>query len=228
MNFLNEFYSLLDKWELLILLTVAILEIYILVHAKKEKKEREILIRQLESTRIELGRESYLVLIKEGLKNAKRYLYFTSHTLTSTMDSKQKDEMFSLYKKIDHRLIAGKDVSKIKFMLEQQRKGVNVRVNDLILISSFRFQVSDDNTAILGFSKDGNNSSRKGIKITDAFFCKAQKEHFINLWDQSEALNIFIKKTLEKFKNDNLENILDEFILEWELTEDEKIIIGFN
>ncbi|MCK5603918.1 hypothetical protein KAR91_18670, partial [Candidatus Pacearchaeota archaeon] len=148
--------KMIHEWEWLLLILVAILEGIILFKSTKERKERNKLIEEMQVTRVELGRENYLSMMKESLNKSSSYVYFVSHSLTSKFNEKQKDEFYQLYKKnIDHRCITGKEPGKIKYMWEQKRNGVQVRVNELLSISTFRYQVVDDKSAVLGFAEEG-------------------------------------------------------------------------
>lgn len=221
---MDTILQIVKEWEWLLLLAVAILETVILVSSFREKREREKLIAEMQTTRVELGRESYLTMMKKALEKTNRYVYFISHTLTSTMSETQKDEIFKLYKKegIDHRCITGNDPGKIKYMWEQKRKGVQVRVNDLVMWSTFRFQISDDRIAVLGFADEGDEESRKGILITNPYFCKMLKEHFITTWEDSQLMDDYIKEVVSNIVGHEPGSSLTDLEQEWGLRDKEK------
>jgi len=220
---MEKILEIIREWEWLLLVLVATFEVIILVNSSKERKEREALIQEMQVTRIELGRENYLTMIKDLLKKSSSYVYFVSHSLTSNLNEKQKDEIYQLYKKgIDHRCIAGKDPGKIKYMWEQQRNGVKVRVNDLLLISTFRYHIVDDNFSVLGFSEEGDEETRKGILITNPYFCRMQKQYFLKMWDESETLESYIKSTVSNLISPELDYSFEELAKDWGINDDEK------
>lgn len=217
-----DILQVIREWEWLLLTLVAILEVTILYISFKEKREREKLIHEMEVTREELGREKYIIMIKETIKNSSQYIYFISHSLTSNLGEKQKDEIYQLYKKgIDHRCITGKDPGKIKYMWEQRRNNVEIRVNEFILMSTFRYQVCDDKFAVLGFADEGDEESRKGILIKNLYFCRQQKQNFLKLWDESEIFENYIKEVISKISPD-LSYTVEDFSKEWNLNDIEK------
>jgi hypothetical protein len=220
---MDTILQIVKEWEWLLLLAVAILETFILFNIFREKREREKLIAEMQTTRVELGRESYLTMMKGALENTNRYVYFISHTLTSTMSETQKDNIFKLYKKgIDHRCITGNDPGKIKFMWEQKRRGVQVRVNNLVMWSTFRFQVFDDRIAVLGFAEEGDEESRRGILITNPFFCRMLKEHFITTWEDSQHMDDYIREIVSNIAGPELGSSLIDLAQEWALCDEEK------
>jgi len=210
--------------EALLLCAVGILELTILFKIPKEKKGRIELIGELRTTRVVLGREPYLNIIKRTLEESRVSVYFVSNSLTSNMSESDKSDIYRRYRtSIDHRCIAGKDAGKIKYMWEQRRKGVEVRVNNYVMISTFRFQVCDDDVAVLGLSQEDNEQSRQGILIGDRDFCRMLKDNFLRYWDESETLEEFTKDiALEAMKPNPSVTLLEELSQKWSLEETEK------
>ncbi len=187
--------QVIGQWEWLLLVLVVIVEVRILIKMSRERRERDKLIAEMQTTRVELGRESYLTMMKGILEKANSYVYFVSNTLTSTMSEMEKESIYRLYKSnVDHRCITGKDPGKIRFMLEQKRKGVQVRVNDVVMVSTFRYHVFDDRIAVLGFVEHGDAQSRKGILIDNPYFCRMLKDHFIRTWQESLPLEEYVRE----------------------------------
>jgi len=223
MKILEIALEIIREWEWLLLILVASLEGIILINSSKERKERNKLIDEMQVTRVELGRENYLTMIKGGLKKSTSYVYFVSHSLTSIFNEKEKNEIYQLYKRdIDHRCITGKDPGKIKYMWEQRRNRVQVRVNELLLISTFRYQVVDDKSAVLGFAEEGDDESRKGILITNPYFCRMQKQYFLNIWEESETFESYIKSVVSNLLGPELNYSLEELTKDWCLNDHEK------
>ena len=216
--------DILQNWSMVIILAVAILEIIILINSSKEKRERKKLIEEMRTTRVELGRESYLSMIIQSIEKSNDYIYFVSHTLTSSMPDIQKESLYKLYKKnVDHRCITGKDPGKIKYMWEQKRNGVDIRVNDLIMVSTFRFQVCGDRYSVLGFTESGDKKSRKGISIDNKYFTVMLKQYFLNLWENSIPIEEYIREIAHSMKNKaELNFSIKELVKEWNLTESEE------
>lgn len=220
---MDALLEVVREWGWVLLLSVGILEVVILISIFREKKERDKLVREMQTTRIELGRGSYLAMIKDALGKSVNYVYFISHSLTLTMTEDQKHSIYRLYRKgVDHRCLTGKDPSKIRYMWEQRRAGVQVHVSDLVTASTFRFQVSDDKFAILGFADEGNQESRKGILITNPYFCRMLRQHFLRVWEESLPLEDYVKVTMSTLSGPELGLSLDELAVEWGLNEEEK------
>lgn len=225
----DRLLSFVHDWEWILLLLVGILEVAILILVFRERKERSNLIKEMENTRIEvgrLGRESYLSMIKDALQNSTHYVYFISHTLTSTMTDEQKETVYRLYKRgTDHRCITGKDPTKIRYMVEQRRKGVQVRVNDLTVVSTFRYQVSDDRFAVLGFSEQETVQSTRGILITNPQFCRMMKQDFLRTWENSLPLEDYLKSVLSTIAKNEVDSPVEWLAKEWDLNEEEKKLL---
>jgi len=219
---LHSFLEVVLKWEWLLLLAVGILEVLILWNVSKEKREREKLIVEMQHTRVELGRENYLSMIRDTLGKSKHYVYYVSHSLTSGMTDHEKNEMYErIPSNLDHRCITGKDPGKIKYMWEQRRQGIEMRVNDYVMQSTFRFQVSDDIYAVLGFADQGATESRKGILIDNLFFCRMLKRHFLRLWDESVPLDLYLLEVLRITSGPEISSTLEDNAREWDLKDEE-------
>jgi hypothetical protein len=211
------------RWEWLLLVAVAAIELLILRKVREERRERDILIGEMKATRVELGRESYLAMIKETLGGAKRCVYFVSHTLTLNMVVAEKQALFDLYKTSrDHRCITGPDSGKIREMWEQARMGVKVRVNDLVMRSTFRYQVCDASVAVLGFADEGDDASRKGMRIENVYFAKILEDHFLRTWEASTPFLDFVVEIIARANGPELSFSLADLAEQWALTEDER------
>ena len=82
---MDNILQAIRQWEWLLLVVVIIVEVVILFKMSRERRERNKLIDEMQTTRVELGRESYLSMMKGGLEKANRYVYFVSSSLTSTV-----------------------------------------------------------------------------------------------------------------------------------------------
>lgn len=225
-NFLQELLRHIAEWEWVLLIAVIAVEIRILWNVSKERREREKLIVEMQQTRVELGRENYLSMIRDALGKAEHYVYYVSHTLTSNMTEREKDEMYSRIphgkdKHLDHKCITGKDPGKIKYMWEQKRYGIQIRVLDYVMQSTFRFQVSDDFYAVLGFSDQGAAESQKGILINNLYFCKMLKQHFLRLWHDSIEFDTYVKELIKNSSDREGSSSLEELTREWDLNAEE-------
>ncbi len=213
----------IQDWEWVLLLSVGTLEIVILINIFRERSERGKLIGEMRNTRVELGRESYVAMIKDTLGSATSYVYFVSHTLTAPLSEAEKEAIYQLYKPgLDHRCITGKDPGKIQYMWEQRRRGVQVRVNDLLMVSTFRFQLCDDTVAALGFAEGGDEQSIKGILVGNPYFCRMLKQHFLRTWEDSEPLEDYVKEVLPILEGPEMGSSLEELAQAWNLNDDER------
>ena len=206
----------------MLLLAVGAIEVLILYKVNQERRERAVLISEMKATRVELGRESYVAMLKETLGSARTRVYFVSHTLTSTMGADEKDAMFALYQPgRDHRCITGTDPGKIREMWEQHRRGVAVRVNELVMRSTFRYQVCDGSVAVLGFADEGDDASRKGIRVANVYFGRMLQEHFLRTWELSTPFLKYVADVIARTNGPELAFSLPELASQWSLTDDE-------
>lgn len=221
---MDAFLSVVADWEWVLLLAVGILEFAILYKVRQEKRERDVLIAEMKSTRIELGRESYLAMIKETLGDAKRQVLFVSHSLTINMGQREREAIFGLYNEsIDHRCITGRDPGKLREMWEQHRRGVEVRVSDLVMRSTFRYQVCDGAIVVLGFSKGGDDASRKGMLIDNVFFARVLQEHFLRAWKDSQPFSEYLREVINSDMSPELATSVGDLADEWKLPAEERI-----
>lgn len=223
---MTEVLSFVAQWEWLLLLSVAALEAVILRQIYQERRERSALIAEMKSTRAELGRESYLAMIKDTLAAATNEVYFVSHSLTAGMSMREKESIFSLYRKgRDHRCIVARDPGKLREMWEQHRQGVQLRVNDVVMRSTFRYQVCDGRVVVLGFSGGGDEASRKGICVENAFFAGVLRQHFLSSWALSQPFLKYVKEVLMEHKSPEVPPSLAAISAEWALLETEEALV---
>ncbi len=223
MELILEFVA---RWEWLLLLGVGVLEALILWKIYQENRERAILIGEMRSTRIELGRESYLAMIKDALANAKHQVFFVSHSLTSNMTEHEKASIFKLYHSgLDHRCITGRHPGKVREMWEQHRHGVKLRVNDLFLESTFRYHICDGHVAILGFAGESDEASVKGTLIDSIYFSHVLQQHFLDTWDNSQPFLDYVREILTQPRSTELASSLSEISTEWGLYPGEQQLV---
>jgi hypothetical protein len=210
------------EWDWLLILALLAVELLILWKIHEEKKERTILVREMRTTRVELGREKYIEMIKTSLRSATQEVLFFSHSLTTDMSAEEKKELFDSYKNnIDHRCLTGRDPRRIAAMWEQHRHGVAVRVNEVVLHSTFRCQVCDRTSAILGFSNEGDERSRKGILVENLYFARVIRDYFLRVWDVSQPFELYVKEIIEASGKMEPGLSLYDLACEWHLTPEE-------
>jgi hypothetical protein len=214
--------DLIKEWEWVLVAAVGVIELVILWTVAKEKKERESLIEEIQATRIELGREHYGAIILSDLKAAEEYVYFVSHSLGDDSSEKYREDIYRSYKpSVTHRGITGADPGKIKYMWEQRRHGVDLKINMLVMASTFRFQVCDDRVTVLGFAERGDETTRKGIAIRNPFFSRVMRQHFLTFWAESTSFDQYVATTARSLLGDGLCNI-DQLQREWCISEEER------
>ena len=142
--------------------------------------------------------------------------------IDTTMSEAEKESIYSLYKpNVDHRCITVKDPGKIRLMFEQKRKGVQVRVNDIVMVSTFRYHLFDDRISVLGFAESGDRQSQKGILIDNPYFSRMLKDHFIRTWQDSMPLEEYVKQFISTAKGAEVGSDTKMFASEWCISEEE-------
>lgn len=68
-----------------------------LIKIGEEKRERTALVTAMQTTRVALGREKYIEMVKQTLKTAKSEVLFLSHSLTTSMSKADKKDLFGAY-----------------------------------------------------------------------------------------------------------------------------------
>jgi hypothetical protein len=219
-NILPKSLAVIRDWEWLLIIALLAVEVVILMKIGEEKRERTALVTDLRTTRVELGREKYIEMVKRELRAAQKEVLFLSHSLTTSMSSADKEDLFAAYahKKGEvHRCITGPDPRRIPAMWEQRRHKVEVRVNAFVLYSTFRFQVCDAKVTVLGLSKEGDELSRTGVLITNVYCAAMMREYFAKLWEASQSFEDYLKDELRRIKSQpgvSIENLSEGWGLE--------------
>ncbi len=186
-----------------IILTVLIVEIFILFNARKETRERKALINELGLTRRRLGRESYLEMIKKGLSEAKESIIFVA---TSLEPRRPTNELYSHMEGLrlkEYKAVVPEESSKIKAMLELMNRGVEVKVHSFANVSNFRFNVIDEEKVIIGLSRREDEPSTEGIWIENKVLAKILRDFFLKLFHKAKPLDIFIKESIKELLEAN-------------------------
>jgi len=208
------------SWEWILLVMVAGLEATILVHALRESRERTHLVAEMRDTRVELGRESYLAMKREALETAEQYCCFVSRTANADLGVVGERALQSLYSLgVTYRCITGNDPSLLREMFEQHRRGVLVRVNPMVMVSTFRFHVWDDRGAILAFSDEADETDVRGIRAVNPYFSRVLKQHFESMWAQSVPWDEWAAKFLMQVSGTEAFSPVEELAEQWALTD---------
>lgn len=212
--------ELIHTWEWVLLLTVAVLEATILVHALRESRERQHLVNEMRDTRVELGRESYVAMKREALESAEDYVYFVSRTANADLLAAGERVFDSPHSAtVRYRCLTGVDPGRLRDMFEQHRLGVEVRVNPMVTVSTFRFHVWDDRGAILAFSDDADEADVRGIRAVNPYFARVLKQHFEAMWDQSVPWHEWATSFLLQVSGTESSAPVKELADQWALTD---------
>lgn len=215
------------SWEWVLLLMVAALEATILVHALRESRERTHLVSEMRDTRVELGRESYLAMKREALEVAEEYCCFVSRTANADLAAVGERMMDSLFTRgVTYRCITGNDPSRLRDMFDQHRRGVLVRVNPMVMVSTFRFHVWDDRGAILAFSDEADEMDVRGIRAVNPYFARVLKQHFESMWAQSVPWEEWATRFLMQVSGTESESPVDELAGQWALSDADRRALG--
>jgi hypothetical protein len=209
------------QWEWVLLGLVMILEISILVHAIRESRERHHLVSEMRSTRVELGRESYVAMKRSALIDAKQHVFFVSRTLNADLGLLGDRDFSRLYRPgVRYRCITGNDPTRLREMFELHRRGVEVRLNPQVVVSTFRFHVWDDRGAILGFSDEAEEHEIRGIEAMNPHFSRVLRQHFEQMWEQSVPWEKWAESFVFDARGTETESPIDELAGQWSLSAD--------
>ncbi len=203
--------NLFSYFETGIVVLVLIVEIFILLNARKETRERKELIAELGLTRRKLGRESYLEMIKKGIKDAKRSIIFVA---TSLEKRKSTDELYGIMENLNleiYRGIVPDESAKIEAMVELQKRGVELKVHNFASVSNFRFNVIDEEKVIIGLSLREDEPSTEGLLIENKVLAKILTDFFNNLYQRAKPLDQFIEESVQILVEAN-PNWTEEFV----------------
>ncbi|MDZ4168242.1 MAG: hypothetical protein U1E26_01115 [Coriobacteriia bacterium] len=176
----------IHTWEWTLLVAVIVLEISILVNAVREGKERNHLVREMETTRVELGRESYVAMKRSALLEAGRRLDFISRTANSDLETIGNNGTEHLYKpSVRYRCITATDPSLLRAVFQLHLNGVEVRVSSSVVLSTFRFHTWDDRGAVMGLSAEAEEHEVRGIEAINPHFSRVLRQHFDRIWENS-------------------------------------------
>jgi hypothetical protein len=210
-----------QQWEWVLLGLITILEVTILVQAVRESRERHHLVREMQSTRVELGRESYVAMKRDALLDAKRHVSFVSRTLNADLGLLGDRDFERLYRPgVRYRCITGNDPTRLREMFDLHRRGVEVRLNPLVVVSTFRFHVWDDKGAILGFSAEAEEHEIRGIEAMNSYFSRVLHQHFDQMWEQSVPWQEWAGTFVFDAKGTEAENPVEELAEQWSLSDD--------
>jgi hypothetical protein len=217
---MDNIISFAHQWEWVLLGLVTILEVTILVQAFRESRERHHLVAEMQSTRVELGRESYVAMKRSALLDAKERVCFVSRTLNADLALIGERDLARLYRPgVDYKCITGNDPTRLREMFDLHRQGVEVRLNSSVVVSTFRFHVWDDRGAIIGFSDEAEEHEIRGIEAINPHFSRVLRQHFEQLWDQSIPWQDWAGMFVFDAKGTEAENPVDELAEQWSLSD---------
>ncbi len=214
--------GLIHDWEWVLLVAVVVLESTILVHALREARERKHLVAEMRDTRVELGRESYIAMKREALEAAEDYCCFVSHTANADLAVAGEDVSRLYSRGVDYRCITGNEPGHLRDMFEQHRRGVQVRVNPTVSVSTFRFHVWDGQGAVLAFSDEADEMDVRGIRAVNPYFARILRQHFDSMWEQSRPWHEWAAMLLAQVSGPETESPVDELADQWELPDRER------
>ena len=208
------------QWEWVLLGLVAALEVTILVQAVRESRERHHLVAEMQSTRVELGRESYVAMKRSALLDAKERVCFVSRTLNADLALIGERDFKRLYRPgVRYQCITGNDPTRLREMFDLHRRGVEVRLHPSVVVSTFRFHVWDDRGAILGFSDEAEEHEIRGIEAINSHFSRVLRQHFEQMWEQSIPWQEWAGMFVYDAKGTEAENPVDELAEQWALSD---------
>jgi hypothetical protein len=211
----------IERWQWVLLAVVAVLEVSILLHALRESRERRHLVGEMRHTRVELGRESYVAMKRNALQEAHEYVHFVSLTLNADIGILDSHDAARLYRpSVRYRCITGNDPTRLREMFDLHRRGVEVRVNPMVIVSTFRFHVWDDTGAILGFSSEGDEHEIRGIEAINPHFSRVLRQHFDGMWDQSMSWQEWAAAFMLGATGTESASPVDELAEQWDLSAD--------
>lgn len=212
--------AFIHEWEWVLLAAVAVLEISILLNSMHETRERRHLTREMETTRVELGRESYVSMKRNALLDANREVCFVSRTVNSDVDQPGGYRTDRLYRPgVRYRCITGTDPSRLRDMFELHRRGVEVRVSPFVILSTFRFHTWDDKGAVLGFSVEAEEDEIRGIEAMNTYFSRMLRQHFEELWASATPWEAWAAPLLLSAAAPDATNPVVELTHQWDLSE---------
>lgn len=212
--------AFIHEWEWVLLAAVAILEISILLNSMHETRERRHLTREMETTRVELGRESYVSMKRNALLDANREVCFVSRTVNADVEQPGGYRPERLYRRgVRYRCITGTDPSKLRDMFELHQRGVEVRVSPFVILSTFRFHVWDDKGAVLGFSVEAEEDEIRGIEAMNSYFSRMLRQHFEELWVGATPWEEWAASLLLSATDSEAPNPIVELTHQWGLSE---------
>jgi hypothetical protein len=213
--------GLIERWQWVLLAFIAVLEVSILVHALRESRERRHLVGEMRHTRVELGRESYVAMKRNALKDAQERVDFVSLTLNADIGLLETHDAERLYRSnVRYRCITGNDPTKLREMFDLHRRGVEVRLNPLVILSTFRFHVWDDTGAILGFSSEGDEHEIRGIEAVNPYFSRVLRQHFDQMWEQSVPWQDWAAEFMLGVGSAQTDAPIEELVEQWALSVD--------
>ena len=177
--------------EVLLLLAVILVESFTLIRMDYEHKERQRLERSLLDTRVELGRENYLRLIRFGIKDAESEVLFTTRSMTTSQKEPLMEEVIraSVEKKgrITHRGIIAPRHETIAGAYELIKKAnVEIRFHDYYNSSSLRFIIIDRKKTILAIARP-DQPSELAYWIESHTLASGLSSEFERLWNDGSS-----------------------------------------
>jgi len=211
----------IHTWEWVLLASVIILEVSILVNAVHESRERRHLVREMETTRVELGRESYVAMKRNVLLNASRTVSFVSRTANSDLLADGVWRLERLYKPgVRYRCITATDPNLLRILFDMHSQGVDVRVSASVIVSTFRFHTWDDRGAVMGFSGEAEEEDEvRGIEVVNPYFSRMLRQHFDSLWEQATPWQEWARTMLTDMQGATEMEIVAELATQWSLND---------
>lgn len=207
-------------WEWVLLVAVIILEVSILANAVREGRERRHLVREMATTRVELGRESYVAMKRNALLNASRHVSFVSRTANSGLVPEGGRRPERLFKPgVRYRCITATDPSLLRAMFEMHMEKVDVRVSPSVILSTFRFHTWDDRGAVMGFSGEAEEDEVRGIEAINPYFSRVLRQHFDGLWEHAIPWQEWAGTLLVNAQGSEESDPVGELAAQWSLTD---------
>ncbi|MEN6429828.1 MAG: hypothetical protein ABFC80_03155 [Coriobacteriales bacterium] len=208
-------------WEWVLLVAVIALQIGILVNAVREGRERKHLLREMENTRVELGRESCAAMKRSALMNAGQHLCFVSRTANSDIDNGHTSQSERLNTpSVRYRCITATDPSLLRRIFDLHLKGVEVRVSPSVILSTFRFHTWDDRGAVMGFSGEAEEDDVRGIEAMNPHFSRILRHHFDGAWGNATPWQQWAREVLHEAQGPDEPVPIAELAAQWSLDED--------
>lgn len=183
----------LEQVELGLLIVLISAEIFMFYAMHRERAQRQDLEASLVKTRQVFGRENYLSLIRNGIKEAETEVLFTTRSMTTAEREPLQAEIIRVSEKkkgkaFSHRGIVAPRHDTIAGAYQLiDKAAIDIRFHGYYNSSTLRFQIMDRKETILAIAKPEEQSERAYF-IDSYTLAKALAAEFENLWTDSKAM----------------------------------------